>query len=453
MKHLNLSGYFIKNPVAPLILVLFFKINMEVIHGQAPSELVDEGRRVLGEADYRAAHSLFSVALNQEPSNDTARLFLAATTIIKTIDKPLVQSTLDAFRFHSFGRNPLNWNSDFPQDEKGWPVMPLGWDVQSVVDLLCTELAESIDEALQIMEGLSNRDLIILLQQQETGAGVILVDWGDVALIRSGLHLIRSGLYSLSNFDFRLALSEIIVMREDPLLNVEDALKHYPSILSLLPETAHNEAKSSMTRAITEFQEASAFIKRRTTGVERLFTVTAEDLQVLEEWDQAAEELLASVQGAPVNPSLIEEEITVNMSQFYTDAFSPRDFVPEFKKNSILRNTFPDVTFGGTLGGVDQDFLNDTFGEFVIDSPITPPSVGSSYTDIDVITRVGRDFIILGWNNDPNARYEVYRTTNLKAANWEKVADLPQLSDSRRSYSLPIVSSFDKQFVYIKKLD
>ena len=105
------------------------------------------------------------------------------------------------------------------------------------------------------------------------------------------------------------------------------------------------------------------------------------------------------------------------------------------------------------MGGVDQDFLNDTFGEFVIDSPITPPSVGSSYTDIDVITRVGRDFIILGWNNDPNARYEVYRTTNLKAANWEKVADLPQLSDSRRSYSLPIVSSFDKQFVFIKKLN
>jgi hypothetical protein len=104
-----------------------------------------------------------------------------------------------------------------------------------------------------------------------------------------------------------------------------------------------------MLYAIEAFQDASAFIKKRTIGSEQLFPVGESDIDILDEWIQVAAELKLSIQGVKVNPSMIDENFTVKMNQFYTGNFSPRDFVPRFQANEIIPSTFEDPTFGGTV--------------------------------------------------------------------------------------------------------
>lgn len=175
-------------------------------------------------ADYRAADTLFSLTFNQDKGTDTARFFYAVTTLIKTIDKQSVQSMPDSFGVESFGRNPLSWSADFPADQQGWPIPPAEMSSLSVLNLLCSNLTQRIFAAIEILNGLSNRDIIILLNTEGTGSGVVMVDWADTALIRSGLHLINSHLVTLSGYDTELPLSEIVALRDAMNLNAEQLL-------------------------------------------------------------------------------------------------------------------------------------------------------------------------------------------------------------------------------------
>ena len=94
----------------------------------------------------------------------------------------------------------------------------------SVLNLLCSNLTQRIFAAIEILNGLSNRDIIILLNTEGTGSGVVMVDWADTALIRSGLHLINSHLVTLSGYDTELPLSEIVALRDAMNLNAEQLL-------------------------------------------------------------------------------------------------------------------------------------------------------------------------------------------------------------------------------------
>jgi hypothetical protein len=452
MQATNLKSSTFTRLILALICVQSILQTKQITNGQSATQRVNAGRSALVSADYRAADTLFSLAFNQDKGNDTAGFFYAVTTLIKTIDEQSVQNMLDSFGVESFGRNPLSWSADFPVDQQGWPIPPAGMSSQSVLNLLYSDLTQRVSAAIDILVGLSNRDLIILLNAEETGGGVVMVDWADTALIRSGLHLINSLLLTLSGYNTELPLSEIVALRDAMNLNAEQLLNRYPLILKSLPSAKHKQARQHMLSAIEEFQDASAFIKNRTIGAERLFTVGEPDIDMLDEWNQVAAELKLSIQGVKVNPSMIDENFTVKMSQFYTGNFSPRDFAPRFQANEIIPNTFADPTFGGTVEGIDQVFLNEAFEGNLAFSPDPNQSDNTTYAKIDVITRLGQNFLILGWENDSEAAYEIYRSTNINASNWEKAANLSPLNETRRSFALPIHSSLSSQFFYIKKI-
>ncbi|MDG1892044.1 MAG: formylglycine-generating enzyme family protein [Verrucomicrobiota bacterium] len=84
---------------------------------------------------------------------------------------------------------------------------------------------------------------------------------------------------------------------------------------------------------------------------------------------------------------------------------------------------------------------------------LTPKLLGQSpVLEIDLVTRPGQHFLILGWENDTDAKYEIYSTTSISATHWEKIAEIPPLDVPRRSYDLPIQNGRLAQFVYIKKV-
>ena len=87
----------------------------------------------------------------------------------------------------------------------------------------------------------------------------------------------------------------------------------------------------------------------------------------------------------------------------------------------------------------------------VINGQSAADRLNTTHAMIDVVTRPGEKFLIFGWENDADTTYEIYRASSITTTDWVKIAELPPIDDSRRSYVLPIQSDRSAQFVFIKQ--
>ncbi len=87
----------------------------------------------------------------------------------------------------------------------------------------------------------------------------------------------------------------------------------------------------------------------------------------------------------------------------------------------------------------------------VINGQSAADRLDTTHVKIDVVTRLGQNFMIFGWENDTDCKYEIYRASSITPTDWVKIAELPPLDDFRRSYVLPIQSDRSAQFVFIKQ--
>ena len=517
-----------------VILVLSF-VASNIAQGQTSDQFLTAGRTAFVDGDYRTAHSMFEQAHSKEKSNASVRFFMALTTLVSVIDDSEVQVALNAFGFQSIGRNPLNWAASAPADERGWPITPAGWASDKVLNLVFQNLSTGLGDAFSLLEGISNKDALIMLTAEETGSDIIFVDWGDVSLIKAGIMFLRSMISNLEAYNTKITLADVLALRDSLDIRVDNLLEAYPSALKLNSGKKFNQAEDRMLQAVQHYQAASLFIRGRLSGVQRLFTVNPEDFGLLDDWDRSASEISKSIKGTFVDPTLVADDVSVNLGNYYSSRFVPRNLLPDFDHNSFVPSTFPDVTFGNTIKGYGQVDLNSLFGRYVADEDFEPPtviptppiitligdgqvtlSVGDTYIDfgatardytgddltpsimistnvntslagiyrvtydvtspngyaanqvsrtvvvepaaqidvnnpvIDSLTKLGEDFLVLGWENDPEKSYQIFRADSLSAPNWEKIAELPPLNDSRRSYVLPMNVSNKSQFIYVR---
>ena len=420
--------------------------------GQTSDQFLTAGRTALQNDDYRAAHSMFAQAFSRDKSNASVRLFMALTTIVSVIDDSEVQAALNAFGFEALGRNPLNWGASAPTDESGWPRAPAGWSSDKVLDLVFENLSDGLGGAYVLLDGISNRDALVMLTAEETGSEIIFVDWGDISLLKAGIMFAQSLVSNFGAYNTNMTLADVFALRDSTDISVDNLLSSYPSALKLNSGKKYDEAKRRMLDAVQDYQAASTFIRGRLSGIQRLFTVEPEDFGLLDDWDRSASEIVKSIGGSFVKPTIVADTISVNLGNYYSSNFVPRHLLPAFENNSILPSSFPDVTFGNSLTGYDQPDLNNLFKKLILEEDTAPLPVIPSSPVIDTMTRLGSDFLVLGWENDSALSYQIFRADSISTEQWEKIADLPPINDSRRTYVLPLQMNRKGQFLFIKSI-
>lgn len=396
-----------------LIAMSLFSISMVfgnfVLCGQSAFEQLRLGRALLSDGDYRAAHVIFEDVLASHPEDDTARFFLAFTTLISVIDNPKVQSTMDAFGVSMSGRDPFSWTADIPTSQTGWPVPPNGSTSKDLLDLLRDEFIPALGVSLNHLRDIDDPDFFIFLTAEETGTQTVIVDWGDLSLMRSALMLLESFIWTLDSYDLDASLTRLFTMREDQSIDLESLLKAFPNLLRLAGNESFTLAAGSLTGSLLEFQKASTFIKNRSAGASRLFTLEPEDVSSLNDLETVSSEILQSIREGFVRLSLVEDySISVSLKQFYSAEFAPRSLIPKFKGNYIVPGTFADPSFSNTVVGLNDGTIQELMGKYML-----TPIAGIEPQDFS-----GQRFL-LTVRTMPGESYVLYESADLR--NWTQV--------------------------------
>ena len=138
---------------------------------------------------------------------------------------------------------------------------------------------------------------------------------------------------------------------------IQGFLVAFPDLLKKAHPAASTRAEAAVRRAFARYEEASDFIRARPAGLERLFSLSEEDL--LDEAD--LRDNLAQLIAALDTPETIEvpdlDPIDLDLGAFFDGATVWRGLLPDFEGETPLAGSFPDTTFHGLFAGAETEDL------------------------------------------------------------------------------------------------
>jgi hypothetical protein len=260
------------------------------------------------------------------------------------------------------------------------------------------------------------------LTTNETHAGAVTVDWGDVQMLQAMGDAAELFIYTTYswNLDFQLATATNLLGSDG---SFEAFLTNFPSLLTTTSTADLPAAKTAFSNAITTYFTASQFIRSRPPGEVRLFNLDTNNAPEELQFRETLSNLLASLNG-PV-PLTTSPGNSVSAQAFFSGNFTPRSYLPEFQGNDFVWDSFPDTTFGGAITGLTEPAVGKGFqkrfhAETVLDLPGTSLAVlydftgfsdqtgvvqgpdgnlygtmmtGGPYSDSDVINGIGYGYV------------------------------------------------------------
>jgi uncharacterized repeat protein (TIGR03803 family) len=369
------------------------------------AQYFDAGTNYVAEGDFALANRSFANALSLSPNNATDIFFLAASGLLSLPEQPAGSNFLSRIGIGGAGRDIFNWQATEPTNSNGHLEVPATTPPLNAAEFaaqLRTNVLPAIITARNNLGRITDQAFAVDLTTNETHAGAVTVDWGDVQMLRAMCDVAELFIYTTYSWNLNVQLNTATnFFGRDG--NFEAFLTNYPSLLTTASTADLPAAKGAFINAINEYFSASQFIRSRPPGEVRLFNLNSDDLTKELQFRQELNSLLASLNG-PVAVFTHSPNTLISMQAFFSGSFDPRSYLPEFQANDFLWDTFPDTTFGGLVSGLnetqfDKGFLKKPFHfEGVLDLTGTSLSVLYNFTNFSDQTGVvqGRDGNLYG---------------------------------------------------------
>ena len=300
------------------------------------------------------------------PNNADANVLLAATRLLTLANQPAGEAFLDRLGFAATNRSVYGWTARAPTDTNGVPFAPAGVSAAEIPAFLLTNCLPQIIAADANLAVVSGTDYTLALSSNETSTVSVTLDYGDLLLLRAGLNAAEYACYTVCPWDFDVQLAELRAFRTNGASTAQEFLEQYPSLLTFTTTNDLGAARQAFSSAVTLYTNASAFIRSRPLSTVRLFNYDPISDQSEANFRTALIELNDSLNG-PVMLTWTDDygtNLSIDMGNQFTEAFSPRAFFPEFSGKAIIAGTLPDPTFGGVVQGLAswqvEDFLGNT---------------------------------------------------------------------------------------------
>jgi len=348
----------------------------------------EAGTNYVASGDFTLANMTLSNALNVSPTNADYNFFYAASELLSLPSQPAGSNFLTRLGFGSAGRDIFDWRADGPTNARGHLVVPVTTpplDLDEFTAQLRTNVLFSVINAQSSLAQIADKNFTINLTTNETHAGAVTVDWGDVQMLQAMCETAELFIYTTYswNLDVQLATATNLLGKNG---SIQAFLTNYPSILATTSTADLPAAKGAFTNAISNYFAASQFIRSRPGGETRLFNLDAGDLQEELEFRETLSNLLASLNG-PVTLTTSPNN-SVSAQAFFSGSFDPNSYLPQFQGKEFVWDSFPDPTFGGIISGISEaqaskGFLKSrhTHAQGVLDFPGTEVSVLYNFTN------------------------------------------------------------------------
>jgi uncharacterized repeat protein (TIGR03803 family) len=331
---------------------------------------------------YALANQSFANALALCPANATYNFFYAATELLSLPRQTAGSNFLDHIGLSSTGRDLIDWQARLTN------AIPIGVNADEFTAQLRTNVLPAIIAAQNNLAQITATNFTVDLTADETHAGAVTVDWGDVQMLQAMCDTAQLLIYTINswNVDVQLTTASNILANEG---GIEALLTNYPSLLTTTSTADLPAAQGAFTNAISNYFAASQFIRNRSPGETFLFNLDANKMQAELKFRETLSNLLASLSG-PValtaNPAY-----SVSAQAFFSGNFDLRSYLPQFQGDDFVWDTFPDTNFGGIVAGLTENQVGKHFVkhfESVLNLPGTSLTVLYNFTNFSGQTGV-----------------------------------------------------------------
>jgi len=316
---------------------------------QTTDQYVTEGRAFLAAHNITDANARFASALAVTPNHATGNVFRAATRLLTLVDQPAGKALLDRLGLAATNRNVYEWTADFVRDTNGFPLAPSNMSASEISAFLRTNVLLEMVAAATNLAVVTDTNFTLTLTSNETATVEVTLDYGDLLMLRAALQFGQYVIYSIhaDNLETQLASLRSLVVEET---TAESFLVQHPELLTFATTNDLAAARNAFSNAASLYLSASEFIRNRPTNIVRLVNYDPDSAQTEAQFRTNLIDVAESLNG----PVLLrmETNLTVNLSNQFTGAHSPRDFFPWVRGNAIVAGTLPDPTFGGLVEGI-----------------------------------------------------------------------------------------------------
>lgn len=318
--------------------------------------LVTSGRAALGQhtnTSLSAAVATFEAALLLDPENDLASFFLGITRVLNVVNEAPANAFLDRLRFGTEGRNLYDWTSEPPVDGTGRWLAPPQVGSAEGPQFAREELLPTIQNALTNLAVPILNDFAVELTSAETTLEGVIVDQGDLWLVRALGYAAGYGIRTARSLDLSSSLSAVEALATSGLLTIERFLDDHPGFLTFTGTNEMATARAELESAIDAYVQAAGIIRSRPHDLVRMFTLDAVDLEGETRFRQGLLDLKASLdQLITVNEA---PQFLLRYGRLADGSVVPRDLLPAFSDNQP--GVLPDPGLGGIVGSVGAPYI------------------------------------------------------------------------------------------------
>lgn len=345
-------------------------------------------------------HSSFLSAVAADSNHERANLMLATTRLLTLVSTSPGTEFLTRLGFPVGGRNIYGWNSSLPEDGNGY-VAPAGVNLNEIPDHFRTSVLAQVQAALANLAKVQSAGFTMTLTENVTTFSEVTLDKGDVLVIRAFLHFLEYYIYTGKSWNLSALLTDLRTMDQNDTLNFENLLTTYPQLLTFATTADLTAARTAFQNLVTVYNEASNFIRlTRVSQDGRLFMYDVEQDEFEGNFRKVLADLNTSLSG---NPTVLQTDgsITVNASKHFDGSTALRAMLPQFKGERFVVGTFPDVTFGGLVGGLTAEGVDHSVAEMI------HPTIPFGAATLTGGNRLQTSFTVL-----TEQLYDFYATTN-----------------------------------------
>src|SRR6266496_5567899 len=166
----------------------------------------------------------------------------------------------------------------------------------------------------------------------ETSMAAVILDFGDIQMLRALLHAVVLGCYTINSYNFSIqlnALYSLFYSRSN--VTTEGLLADYPLALTFATSNDFQAARLSFENGVERYLAASKFIRGRPTNITRLFNYDAQQAADEARFRQTLVELRDSLHAPVVLSTNGTNRVSIDLGNYFNGTTPLRSFFPEFR--------------------------------------------------------------------------------------------------------------------------
>jgi len=356
---------------AKRLLSLLALIILPLVVAAAPvDDRIAEGRAALAAHDLATARAKFQQARAADSTNQTAAALLGITRWFAMIGDGPANTVLNGLGVSASGRDLYNWNASLSQDAKGEGTLPAGYNWESTRAFWRDTVTPTAAAVRADFAAVTDDSFVLTLTPAETGgAHTLTVDRADLLVLQAGLRAFEMFIHAGLGQNFNADYEKLLNLAKGDVLSFRQAMEDNPDLFKAGPLESRQSAKAALLDFVTLYRRASAAVRARPAGLDRMFMLeTEDDLSGEAEFRRQ----LASLEKAATDyVELDDGKKHVSLAPMFTAGWSLRGSLPTMTNGRFDPATVADATLGGVLLGTSREFF-----AHVLESAGYTPDIG-----------------------------------------------------------------------------